>query len=217
MLRRVRERQQRVARPGGRGLQARVVHHARHVPEAEQPHGDFDVAGVGRPRERGPQVVSLSGEPVLPGDAVRTGDAGDQGVREVGEVAGMRGPEPLAVAARVEVILRVLADRLEEPVAGLGRLRVGHDERSCDERGEELEHVVRLDDVARPDGFGRLEAEAAREHAEPLQQQLLARVEQVVRPVDRGAQRLVALDRGARPTAEQPEPLVEPAGDVGRA
>ena len=43
---------------------------------------------------------------------------------------------------------------------------------------------------------------------------LLGLGEQRVRPVDRGAQRLVALDRGAPTAGEQPEALVEQGGDL---
>jgi len=39
---------------------------------------------------------------------------------EAGVVAGMAGPPPLGLAGLVEVFLAVLADRLQQPVAGLG-------------------------------------------------------------------------------------------------
>ena len=58
--------------------------------------------------------------------------------------------------------------------------------------------------------------EGAREHTETVEHHALGLVEQGVRPVDGSAQRLVALHRGAPPSRQQPEPLVEQVRDLPR-
>jgi hypothetical protein len=55
-------------------------------------------------------------------------------------------------------------------------------------------------------GFGRLERPAAYEHAQPPEQRLLLGVEQVVAPVDRRAQGLLADRQVARAAGKQREP-----------
>ena len=55
---------------------------------------------------------------------------------------------------------------------------------------------------------------AAGEHRQPLEDALLVVEEQLVAPVDDGAQRLLARERGARPTGEQAEPIVQAGGDL---
>ena len=56
---------------------------------------------------------------------------------------------------------------------------------------------------------------AAGEHRQPLEDALLVVEEQLVAPVDDGAQRLLAGQRRARPAGQQPEPIVQPGGDLG--
>ena len=83
---------------------------------------------------------------------------------------------------------------------------------------ERVEHVPRLDAVAGDHGRGR--GARRRSPANTPRRSNTSRspvVEQRVRPVDRGPQRLVALDRGAPAAGEEPEPLVEQRGDLGRA
>ena len=57
--------------------------------------------------------------------------------------------------------------------------------------------------------FCRGERKAAGEHGEPCEQVFAPRVEQVVAPLDRGAQRALALGRVARTTCQQRESRVE--------
>ncbi len=64
--------------------------------------------------------------------------------------------------------------------------------------------------------LGGVEGEATREDAEPVEHSALGFAEQVVGPVDRGTQGVVALHRGASTTRQQPEPFVEAGRDVGR-
>ena len=78
-------------------------------------------------------------------------------------------------------------------------------------------HVPRIEAIARGHCGRGGGVERAREHADAIEHLLLERGEQLVRPLDRGAQRLVALHRAAPPAGEEPEPLVEQTGDLGRA
>ena len=55
---------------------------------------------------------------------------------------------------------------------------------------------------------------AAREDRQPFEDALLVVEQQIVAPVDDGAQRLLAGECGAAPAGEEPEPLVESLGDL---
>src|SRR5919201_1140113 len=68
-----------------------------------------------------------------------------------------------------------------------------------DEGGEVVERGV-------ADVFGRLEGAAVRENREAREQALLGRREELVAPVDRGPQRLLALGQVARAARQQLEP-----------
>jgi hypothetical protein len=46
--------------------------------------------------------------------------------QEVCVVAGVAGPPPPGLAGRLEAFLAVLADRLQQPVAGLRPMLLGH-------------------------------------------------------------------------------------------
>ena len=72
---------------------------------------------------------------------------------------------------------------------------VGVDHRLVDERDEQVEHVDGLDVASGADALGRVEREAAGEHREPPEQRPLALGQQVVAPVDRRLQRLLARQR----------------------
>ena len=69
------------------------------------------------------------------------------------------------------------------------------------------------DVVARADRLRRVEREAAGEHRQPLQQRALRRREQVVAPVDRRAQRLLARQRRRVAALQQREPVGQVLGD----
>ena len=84
----------------------------------------------------------------------------------------MGGPHAVHLR-RVEALLAVLADRLEQPVAGVLPVVVGHDQRSRHEPGQEVEHVVHVDDASRAHDLGGFEGEAAGEDRQACQQHLL--------------------------------------------
>ena len=118
---------------------------------------------------------------------------------------------PLELAGRLELLERVLADRLEHPEA---RLAVGvfaqpQQQALLDQRVEVFEHVGRAVGVA--DRGRGLEPQAADEHAQAPEQRLLPLEQQVVAPGDRVAQRPLALVGVLRAAGQQGQPLVEPA------
>ena len=130
------------------------------------------------------------------------------GVAQHAELTGIGRPGPARTGARF-------------PTAGTGP-RCGRDGRcarraargSC-RRGARQIHDRPLVEVAErgAERLGQAEPEAARAHAQPAQHPALVVVEEVVAPLDRGQQRLLARQRGARPAGEQPEALAEIVGD----
>jgi len=112
----------------------------------------------------------------------------------------------VGLLARVAKALgRKLPDRLEHPES----LPLAHaDEALVDER---LQPV----DVRAADRFGRLEGAAAAEDGKAGEQPLLVFREEVVAPIDRRAQRLLAR-LGVASCLEQIEPLRKTLEDLGR-
>ena len=123
-------------------------------------------------------------------------------------------PERVLLAGGGEPAGRVLLDRVQQPVAGLAaQLVVEGDQRLVDERGHQVEHGAGRDLLVRADLLGHLQVPAG-EHRQPAQQDLLRLGQQLVAPVHRGAQRLLPRRRGPVARGQQPEPVIEPAGDL---
>jgi hypothetical protein len=57
-------------------------------------------------------------------------------------VAGVAGPPPLVLTGLVKALLAVFADRLQQPVAGLGPVFLGHHQRPHHQGRQQLEHRV---------------------------------------------------------------------------
>ena len=103
-----------------------------------------DVAGVDRPGPGREQVVLFRAEPDSPehlGSRV-VGMFSDRW-RKLRVVVGVAGTPPLGLAGLVEAFLAVLADRLQQPVAGLGSVVLGDHQRPRHQAGQQLEHRVR--------------------------------------------------------------------------
>ena len=66
------------------------------------------------------------------------------------------------------------------------------------------------------DRLGSVEVEAAQKCRQPAKKHPLGLGQQRVRPVHRGAQRLLAAYRGARPAGQQPEPVMQAIEDLGQ-
>ena len=117
---------------------------------------------------------------------------------------------------RFQPLLRILADRLEKPVARLSGAVVGDDERLVDQLAEDVEHVDGIECVADQDRFGRDDVATAGEDREPVEGVAFELAQQVVRPVDGAPERLLPFERGAAAAREELEALVEPVDKVVR-
>jgi hypothetical protein len=116
-----------------------------------------------------------------------------------------RSLRPLAV---LELLQRERACRLEQPIAD-GMLPLDHHQRLVDQRGEMVEHAPWLEPGVAGDRLRELDRESAGTDAKPSQHGLLVVLEQVVAPLEGGAQGLVSRQRRARTAGEQPEARVE--------
>jgi hypothetical protein len=84
----------------------------------------------------------------------------------------------------VDAFLPVLADRLQQPVAGLEAVILGDDQRPGHQPLRQLEDGRRIDAAAGTDGLGGFECPATAEHGHPIEQPLFGLAQQVVGPVD---------------------------------
>ena len=115
----------------------------------------------------------------------------------------------LQLARLLELLEPVLAQGLEHPVAR--RHRAGHDlqQRAIDQRGEAVERVGLVAPRTRCST-----RRAGAEDRQPPREPALGLVQQVPAPVDDGAQRAVARERGAAAAGEQPEAVVQALGEL---
>ena len=205
-------RGERLAEPA-----AALAHQPARAPEAHERAGELqaelDLAGRDRPRQRGTDVVVLLVEAHEPERLVRAGELRLGGQHELEVALGVPPAQLLELALGLETFERILTDRLEQTEARLavGAVRLA-DEALVDERGETLEHLPEVHLVA-ADGVGDLQRATAREDTEPRQQGLLGRLEQVVAPVDRVAERALPCRQVVRAAGEEVEPLLEPPQD----
>src|SRR5262245_32853706 len=102
----------------------------RNIDVCEQAKGDISVCGVDRHDESGAQVGNLAAELVLPFEVVRKlVMLRRHALGEDRVVLRMRLADAHAVAVRLELLVRVLANRFEYSIARLGAMRVSFDER----------------------------------------------------------------------------------------
>ncbi len=70
---------------------------------------------------------------------------------EAGVVVGVAGTPLLGLAGLVEAFLAVLADRLQQPVAALRSVLLGHHQRTGHQARQRLEHRVGIDSLPTAD------------------------------------------------------------------
>ncbi len=129
----------------------------------------------------------------------------------------MRAPRHRMLAARVELLQRVLAHGLEHREAQLVRRRVDLlDQALVDERRHPVEdrQAGVLAGIAHR--LGGLEGAGAGEHREAAEQALLGVAQQLVAPVDRLAQRLLPHRQVGAAAGEQGQPPFEAAEHLRR-
>ena len=118
------------------------------------------------------------------------------------------------LARRGKPFRRVLADRVEHPEPGLAEYcRLADHQRLIQQRAQRVQHASGRDLLVRTDPLRHLDRPAG-EVRQPSQQHLLPLRQQVVAPVDRGAQRPLAWRRGPVPERQQPEPVGHPHPDL---
>ena len=148
--------------------------------------------------ERDAQVLQLVPDAVAPDDVVRAAEVGPGTGREIAEVDGVAAADLVRLAGFVEPFGARTGG--SSPAAGSGSLTPdlrGDHERLLDEPPSRSSTSIGVDVAVGGHRLGRLEVEAARRT--PRGGASTARSwsrEQVVGPVDRGPQGLVALDRG---------------------
>ena len=148
--------------------------------------------------------------------------------------AGLRAPEELRLGTRHhlqvpvplpaqrvvgfarldESVARVLPHRLQLAVARLVSLGVRDQQGLVHEPREKVEHRVVLHRRTRADRFRGVQRSASHEDRQATQHRSLVLREQVVAPVDRLPQRLVARDGDAAGAGQEAKPIVEAGGDL---
>ena len=181
---------------------------------AEEPEGEVDVLGVERIGHRRVEVVAFASEPRSPLHLSRPAQVTPHDPGELRVVLRVAGTQLIGIAGVDETLFAVLANRFQQPVARLGAV-VGDHEGTRHQAREQLEHLVAVDRITRAHRFGGLQRATSREHRQAAQQPLLGRAQQVVGPVDRGAERLMT--NACDPPATREEPKVEVSGDLTRA
>jgi hypothetical protein len=168
---------------------------------------------VAGPAQRGPDVVAVAVQPVQPQPQVRAGEAVLGTFRELQHEAGV--PDGGDAGPVAEMLGGILAHDLEEPVTLLGAVGAGLHERLVDEPAEQLQGVQHTGVVT---GHGRRggEGESAAEDRQPREQVTLGGGQQVVAPVEGGAQRGLPRRDVAAGGHQQRHRVVEPRDDPGQ-
>ena len=122
----------------------------------------------------------------------------------------MAQPDGVALGGRLEPLGGVLAHGVEQTEA----LTLRDNERLLDQPGEQIDDPPPGDRTAGADLLGRLEREPSGEDREPTEEHALLAREQVMAPVDRGPQRLLAGQRRAAAGAEHVEAVAQARGDL---
>lgn len=141
-------------------------------------------------------------EAFSPGRLGRSGEHRFRGLGELYEVGGVGTLHLVLLAARLELLQRVLPNGVEHAVAPL----LTADEALVHERAERVERRATY-------GLDRVESEAANKDGKPPKQLLLGLVEQLEAPVDRAAESPLAVRAVARPCGQELEPVLEARED----
>ena len=172
--------------------------------------GEVELFAVGRPSQRGADVVPIAIEDGIAVELARTHLQRTGGLRRAEIVREMSITELCDLTSAVEAFLAVLAKWLQHPVPHLAIRTVCDDHRLVDQGADQIDDLVDVHEFVRAHRFGGFEIEPSREHRSAIEQRLLGFAQQLIRPSHRGTQRLMSL--GYAPAAEHAEPVVEPVG-----
>ena len=134
--------------------------------------------------------------------------------RHRGVVVAVARPHGLGLAGFAELLLRVLAHGLEQPVPRSATGVFGRHQRLVDQQGELIEDLVALHFGVTGNGLGGVEVETAEEDREPPEQNALGLGQQGMRPVHRRAQRLLPTHRCPCATGQEAEAVVQAADNL---
>lgn len=157
-------------------------------------------AAVEPPDDGRAEVVQVAQQPLPPGQFVAAAQAPAHLGREGGEMPGVALPPPVGGTALVETLPAVLAQGLQQLVAGvLAGAGLGHHHGLGRQAGDRVDDVPAFHAVAGDHSGGRGQGEPPREHGQAVEDRPLGLGQQTVGPVHRGPQGLVAFHRGAPP------------------
>ena len=169
------------------------------------------------PAQRGLEVVVLRLEAIEPGDLLGTAAPALRLLGQGQEPGLVPAAQPHDLAGRARPLVAVLPDRLQQPIPGDRSPGVGgldEDHGLVHELRQEVERLSGVELGSGADALDRLEREPACEHRQAAEQRLLRLREQVVAPVERRAQRLLARLRRPAASRQEAEPIVEPLRDL---
>src|ERR1700686_1241289 len=113
-----------------------------------------------------------------------------------------------------ELFPSVLMDRLEHPVPSDAPTVLLANQRFVDKVREKVQESLAFDALAGADGLGRIEVPTPDKNGQAPKENTLGIIEQVVAPVDHGAQCLLAGEDGAAATGEGAESIIESLGPL---
>ncbi len=140
--------------------------------------------GLDRPLHRQAKVVQLRVEPVPPLLLLSTPHLRLGGLGQLHEVPGMTPAHRIGCIGLIQLVPGELADRLQQPIAGVIAADVGGHQRLVDQSRDQFEHLQLVETLPGAHPLRRLEIEAALEHRQPLEQLPFPIVQQPVGPVD---------------------------------
>jgi hypothetical protein len=190
-----------------------AAHVAEPVQSRRQSQARLGTVRIGEAeRQCGTDVVELGLEPVEPDGLVRAAQVpvGDLDQSQVVITVGGAGFVQLGAGPPGEALGGIVADRLQQPVQGRALDLFGQDQALADQGGQMVQHLPFAGLPGRGDRFGGLQGPAPGEDRQPVQHELFRGGEQVIGPVDQGAESLMAGQGGPAPPGQQPEPLIEP-------
>ena len=120
----------------------------------------------------------------------------------------------LGLAGLAELLLRVLANRLELTVSRSSTGVFGDHQRLVDKQRELIEDLVALHVGITRDGLGCIEIEPTDEDGEPAEQDAFGLRQQRMRPVHRRPQGLLSAHHGTRATGQQAKAMMQAADDL---
>jgi len=171
----------------------------------------FSTRGVRlTPGQRCDEIAVLRLEPLDPPHLIHADQSACSLFRE-GEIkVAVVVPHRTAVIRLLELLLRVLADGVELPVALHVTASLDHHERFVDQAQQRRQRLAALD------GLNRGERESTAEHRKTPEERCLVWFEQLVTPVDRPAQHLVPRRGPSASIPQQAKAIVLPHGEVVR-